>query len=85
MVSRSDFEVPNVRVPATFGQLYDAWQKARKRKKPSASRWRFQRHWLDSLVYLADILNAGRWRRPRCLRTNALTVRLTGVASPWAT
>ena len=59
---RSGGVVPNVRVPATFAQIYEAWQKARKRKKPSISRWRFERRWLDSLAQLTETLNAGCWQ-----------------------
>ena len=55
-------QAPRVGVPLTLAQAHAAWQRARRRKKPSASRWRFERRWLDSLVDLTDTLQAGNWQ-----------------------
>ena len=55
-------QAPTVGVSLTLGEAHAAWQRARRRKKPSATRWRFERRWLDSLVDLTDTLQAGTWQ-----------------------
>ena len=45
----------------SFRDMYKALQGARKNKLPSANRIRFESHWADNLIDIADRINAGTW------------------------
>ncbi len=42
-------------------QIYCAWRRARRKKRPSANRLNFESRWMDRLLQLERRLNAGTW------------------------
>ena len=46
----------------TFKSLYDAFQRARKHKAPSANQLQFESRWIDGLLNLQARLRAGTWK-----------------------
>src|SRR5579859_577129 len=47
--------------PVTLRHVYCAWRRARRKKRPSANRLRFEARWMDHLAQLQRRLNAGTW------------------------
>jgi retron-type reverse transcriptase len=46
----------------SFDDLYKAWRRARRNKKPSGNQLDFEQHWADGLLALQQQLNAGTWQ-----------------------
>jgi RNA-directed DNA polymerase len=46
----------------SYRTLYQSWQRARRRKKPSVNQWLFESHWLDNLAQLQHLLNRRQWQ-----------------------
>jgi retron-type reverse transcriptase len=46
----------------SYRTLYQSWQRARRRKKPSVNQWLFESHWLEHLAQLQHLLNRGQWQ-----------------------
>ncbi|MGI9211676.1 MAG: hypothetical protein ACR2HF_04320, partial [Methylococcaceae bacterium] len=55
-------ESPCISVAATFSECYRAFLKARRGKRPSANKLRFELRWLDRLCQLRDMLQTGTWQ-----------------------
>jgi len=53
---------PPISVAATFSECYRAFLKARRGKRPSANKLRFELRWIDRLCQLRDALQAGTWQ-----------------------
>lgn len=45
----------------SFGELYQAWCSARRRKRPSHNQLVFESRWLENLIALRDTLQQGEW------------------------
>ena len=46
----------------TFRALHAAWQRARRKKQPSANQLRFETFWIDGLLELEQQLQSGTWQ-----------------------
>ena len=46
----------------TFLGLYDAWERARKRKIPSHNQFAFESHLIDNLIDLEERISKGEWK-----------------------
>jgi retron-type reverse transcriptase len=53
---------PETGISVTLRELYDAWRRARRRKRPSHNQLTFEGRWLDGLLALREALGDGSWR-----------------------
>ena len=59
--SPREYQGARARSDVSLRALYDAWQCARRKKKPSANQLEFETHWIDRLIHLQNKLLRGTW------------------------